>query len=48
MYGEKDQPGTSLSSLLAGNVDKRTREKLVRLFREHHPNMHKLLAARNW
>jgi hypothetical protein len=29
-------------------LDERTREKMVRLFKEHHPHFHKLLRKRNW
>ncbi|GAB4814045.1 hypothetical protein N2152v2_001091 [Parachlorella kessleri] len=32
----------------AKNVDHRTREKLVRLFKNRHPKFHKLLGQRNW
>lgn len=32
----------------ATNLDERTREKMVRLFKEHHPRFHKLLRKRNW
>lgn len=34
--------------LCVENLDGVTRQKLLRLFKDRHPNFHKLLRLRNW